>query len=77
MSESLISMNGMNYVNGIWVARGDFSTLNPSTNEKLFSFPQTTTVEIEEAVKSARQAFSSWQKISRIKRAEYFDELAD
>jgi aldehyde dehydrogenase (NAD+) len=39
-------------------------------------FPTATAVEAEQAVASARKAYPGWRRISRIRRAELFDNLA-
>lgn len=67
----------MNYINGDFVyTRPDFSSINPSTEESIGSFPQSTTTEVGEAILAARKAFPLWKNISRVKRAEYLDTLA-
>ena len=68
---------GRQFINGTWIAREDFSTRNPSTNQELFKFPYATVEEIRVAIASARKAFASWRLVSRVKRAECFDNLAN
>lgn len=67
---------GMSYVNGEYLPhRADFSKRNPSTGEELGIFPTAGIGVVDSAVGAARQAFKWWRKISRVKRAEYFDGL--
>lgn len=66
---------GMNYVGGFVPTRPDFASINPSTEEVLGYWPQSTPAECDEAVALARKSFRSWSALSRIQRAEYFDNL--
>lgn len=66
---------GMNYIGGFLPSRADFSSLNPSTEETLGWFPQSTSAEIDEAITAASKAFGSWKALSRVQRAEYFWRL--
>jgi len=68
---------GKNYVNGEWQRHvPDFTKLDPTDGMDLGLFPITEGNAVAEAVDSARRAFESWRKLSRVKRAEYFDNLA-
>lgn len=66
-----------NYIDGKWIEDGErrFS-LNPSTNEEVYSYQLTSFDEICKVVEVARKSFEGWRKISRVKRAEFFDNLA-
>lgn len=67
---------GMNFVGGDFCpTRPDFVSLNPSNEEPLGYFPQSTLDEVKNAVEIARHAFGKWRATSRIQRAEYFDKL--
>ncbi len=67
---------GMNYINGSFCpTRPDFSDINPSTEESLGMFPQSTLLEVEEAVTAAHFAFPGWKRLSRINRADYMERL--
>lgn len=75
---------GKNYINGQWfyanAVMGDggseFAAINPATEERYGLFPVSSCEDIYFAVSSARIAFDSWKKESRVKRADYFDKLA-
>lgn len=68
---------GFNYINGKWCNGGDsFESRNPSTGEVLGSFPETNKNQVDDAIAAARKAFPAWKALSRVKRAEYFDTLA-
>jgi aldehyde dehydrogenase (NAD+) len=68
---------GQNYVNGEWKEHvPDFAKLDPTNEMDLGFFPITEGNAVAEAVDAAKCAFNSWRKISRVKRAEYFDNLA-
>ena len=68
---------GMNYIGGFLPSRADFGSFNPSTEEPIGYFPQSTDAEIDEALVAAQKAFPSWKALSRIQRAEYFWRLAN
>lgn len=68
---------GMNYINGKFSdASKDFSSLNPATEEDLGFFPLSSKNQVAEAVDAARCAFNKWRSVSRVKRSDYFDGLA-
>ena len=68
---------GRNYVNGKFVQPNCeyYSNINPSTEKPLGTFPQSD-YEVREAVNAAREAFNSWKRVSRVKRAEYFYKIS-
>lgn len=68
---------GMNYTGGEWHTHvPDFASLNPCDESDLGMFPITAGNDIAEAVDTAQYAFESWRKESRVRRADYFDVLA-
>ena len=67
---------GMNYIGGFLPTRADFVSLNPSTENPIGWFPQSTFEEIDEGITAASNAFTSWKALSRVHRAEYFWKLA-
>lgn len=74
--KALIMYNGMNYIGDFKTPRDDFFSYNPSTEEPIGFFPQSTEEEINEAVTLARSKFYSWKSLSRVQRAEYFWKLS-
>lgn len=69
---------GKNYINGKFVVeRSDFDSFNPSDENVIGKFPQSTQAEINEAVSAAKNSFSSWKALSRIQRAEYILKLSN
>ena len=68
-----------NFINGDFV-KYPFSVvienINPSIGKSICKYPQTTQPEITRAIDSAREAFKSWKRLSRVKRAEYFNKVA-
>lgn len=66
------------YINGSWVTGAEYrDNVNPSDNaDVLGSFTRADRGAIDEAVKSARQAFSSWSKTSPQKRADLLEAVA-
>jgi aldehyde dehydrogenase (NAD+) len=70
--------NGQNYVAGEFKdgAGSRFLDINPANEMEIGNFPNSEAFEVAEAVDAARGAFHSWRKLSRVKRAEYFDVLA-
>lgn len=70
-------MLGRNYIGGEFKEeRSDFASLNPCTEMEIGFFPLTDKPEVDEAVDAAKAAFPRWSKLSRVKRAEFFDNLA-
>lgn len=67
--------NGMNYIGDFKTPRQDFFTYNPSSEDPIGSFPQSTDQEINEAINLAHEKFYSWKELSRIQRAEFFWKL--
>ena len=71
---------GRNYIHGQFTKRSPesdiFHKINPADGKSLGEFPQTHQREIDLAYTSARKAFKSWRKVSRIARAEYFYKIA-
>lgn len=68
---------GANFIDGKFYCRGDFADINPSTEEELGLFPQSTEKEINQAVHAAKTAFKHWHKLSRLRRADLFFKLAE
>lgn len=67
---------GQHFINNQFVSqRADFASLNPCNNEPIGCFPNATKEEVKLAVDFARAAFPAWKATSRVKRAEYFDNL--
>jgi aldehyde dehydrogenase (NAD+) len=67
----------MNYVNGEFVSkRADFNSYNPSNEQVVGSFPQSTQIEVENALSAAKKSFYAWRNFSRVQRAEYFWKLS-
>lgn len=70
---------GKNYVNGKFVesiSGNTFRATNPSTEKDYGTFPSTSNEEVKNAVHVARIAQEKWKKESRVKRSDYFDNLA-
>tara|TARA_Y100000593_G_scaffold49908_1_gene94054 strand:+ start:15321 stop:16850 length:1530 start_codon:yes stop_codon:yes gene_type:complete len=68
-----------NFIDGDFIqydAGYGFKNKNPATGETICLYPHTRKDEIERAVDCARTAFKSWRKVSRVKRAEYFDKVS-
>ena len=71
---------GKNYVAGSWLEPCDSNkaeAINPSTEEVYGIFPVSDVHEVDFAVIAAKQASHSWRSMSRVKRAEFFDKLAE
>ena len=68
---------GKNYINGVWETEEEtYQKINPSTEESLGDFPQSSPETVYRAYASARKAFGAWKRTSRIERAEYFNKIA-
>jgi aldehyde dehydrogenase (NAD+) len=75
-----LRFTGKNYINGRFTKRGGskkltFASENPSTGNSMGIFPKTEPEYIQKTVTSAKVAFKSWKKISRVQRADYFYRL--
>jgi aldehyde dehydrogenase (NAD+) len=72
-------LDGSNYVDGRFVVPANTSSytkVNPANGRELGKFPQTSARDVALAVHCARKAFTSWKKLSRVNRAEYFNTIA-
>ncbi len=70
-------MNGKNYINGMWeTTKKTYSNINPSTGKVLGEFPLTQPEDVKRAVKSARDTFHKWKKVSRFVRSDYMIRVA-
>jgi aldehyde dehydrogenase (NAD+) len=77
MSTAIIT--GRNLIAGHWrPANGiAFDSRSPArTDEVVGRFPTTSSEEVRQAVAAARAAYPAWRRESRIRRAEFFDNLA-
>jgi aldehyde dehydrogenase (NAD+) len=68
-----------NYINGEFVESKSsslFEDLNPSTEESLGTFFNSTNAEVDCAYNHARSAFEGWRSLGRVQRAEYLYKVA-
>jgi betaine-aldehyde dehydrogenase len=73
-----ISLRGL-YIGGAWVspaAGGTFTSINPSTGEKLADVPAATGADVDRAVQAARRAFPEWSRVPMRERARCLERLA-
>lgn len=74
------SIEAMNLIRGKWqesVSGARFESLNPAdTRQIVGTAPRSTPDDVNQAVHAAREAFESWRRMSRVKRGEYIDQLA-
>ena len=71
-------MKNLNFINGKFQAEYSSSFINsydPSTEDVIGSFPDSSANDINLAIQTAKKSFESWSQISRVKRAEYFWNL--
>ncbi len=72
-------ITGKHYLDGQWLSPGgeSFASTNPARlSETIGEFPRGTKADADVAVTAARNAFHAWRRMSRIHRAELFDNLA-
>src|SRR5699024_5317478 len=83
--------NLKNYINGEWIESSTDKmeeVINPATEEVLGYVPLSTVKEVDEAVRSAKEAFEDWKEVPVPKRArilfkyqqllvDHWDELAE
>lgn len=70
---------GRNYIAGQWqeINGHTFSSHSPANREEVVGrFPASTVATANEAVEAAAKAYPAWRRMSRIKRGELFDNLA-
>jgi aldehyde dehydrogenase (NAD+)/betaine-aldehyde dehydrogenase len=68
------------YIGGEWVdPAGDerIDVINASTEERMGSIPRGTEVDVDRAVKAARDAFDDWAATPRAERARYLQAISD
>ncbi|HEV3119991.1 MAG TPA: aldehyde dehydrogenase family protein, partial [Gemmataceae bacterium] len=73
------TITGRNLIGGRWrtPANPSLESHNPAhLGEVIGIFPKTSPEEVGQAVAAAREAFPTWRRTSRIRRAELFDQLA-
>ncbi len=68
----------LNYVDGEWVeSKGEhIDVVNPTTHEPIGRVGISTKEEIDDAVKSAQEAFPDWRRTPAVSRARYLFRLA-
>jgi aldehyde dehydrogenase (NAD+) len=74
------SCHGRQFIAGEWrdSATGHFEDTNPAKfDEVLGLYPRGSAADVDEAVQSARAAFPTWRRTSRIRRGELFLNLAN
>jgi aldehyde dehydrogenase (NAD+) len=72
-------VSGRHFLAGRWLqpAGARFESLNPARRDEVIGiFPRAGAPEVDQAVTAARNAFPTWRRTSRIRRAELFDILA-
>lgn len=72
------NFEGTNYIGGKWMRSKStnlFYSINPSNESILGEFPNSTSEEVEYAIRLAKDSHFNWKSLSRIKRAEYFWNL--
>jgi acyl-CoA reductase-like NAD-dependent aldehyde dehydrogenase len=66
------------YINGNWVeGTNSFPAVNPSTGEPLGAVYQASAMEVNEAVKAARNALFTWSKVEVSARAQVLGKVVD
>lgn len=75
-------IQGRNFINGKWQQASNplnpqktFAKISPVSEKVISHFPETDPATVNATIAAAREAFKWWRKLSRIKRAEYFDNL--
>jgi len=68
------------YINGQWITpngNGSDEVINPATEKVVASVPYGDAVDVDNAVKAARNAFDSWSNTPAEIRAEYLRNIAE
>ncbi|MBI4338997.1 MAG: aldehyde dehydrogenase family protein [Chloroflexi bacterium] len=72
-------IEGRNYIGGRWTVADTeqtFERRSPANIDLLLGvFPRSGQKDVEAAVQAAREAYPTWSRMSRIKRAEYLDSF--
>jgi acyl-CoA reductase-like NAD-dependent aldehyde dehydrogenase len=69
-----------NFVGGEWVAAdggATFESLVPATGEALGSFPRSTAVDVDRAVRAAKEAFADWRLVPAPERGNILFRFAE
>ncbi len=72
-------VQGGHYIGGRWIPTDStfFTSRNPADQSDIIgTFPVGDSARVDQAVTAAQQGFSTWRRLSRIERADYFDRLA-
>lgn len=75
-----IRENSTHYIGGAWCeghSEHQLNLFNPATGDRIASFSVSSSVDVDNAVRSASAAFKTWSGINPHKRAERLCELAD
>lgn len=70
----------INFIDGEWVppqSENYFDNVNPSTGKKINRICSSNRLDIDLAVKAARNAFLEWRQTSLQQRAQYLNEIAN
>ncbi len=68
------------FINGEWVDSSNntfVKTYSPHNNELLSQFPDASESDVDLAVKSAKEAFKTWKKVTPKKKAKILNKIAD
>ena len=72
------SLRRDNFIDGAWVPGAtSFDVMNPCSGELLATCGGASEAQVDAAVKAAREAFKSWQKLSDAEHATWLRKLAD
>jgi aldehyde dehydrogenase (NAD+) len=79
MTTAVQSIQGRHLSAGRWLtpAGASFESRNPARlDETIGVFPKAGPEEVTAAIAAARAAYTTWRRVSRVRRAELFDNLA-
>lgn len=69
-----------NFINGEYVApiEGKYlEKLNPATAQKIYDLPDSTEVDVVQAIKAAQEAFEGWSETKAVDRSRILNRIAD
>ncbi|WP_273716983.1 alpha-ketoglutaric semialdehyde dehydrogenase GucD [Alkalihalobacillus pseudalcaliphilus] len=76
-----MSKHFQNFIDGKWCdsSSGEtLSSINPANNEEVVGqFPHSTNEDVDAAVYAAKEAFTTWKRVSSLKRGDYLHQVAN
>ncbi len=77
-TEAFLGRDKKLYIGGTFADAGErFATLNPADGSTLAEVPHAGTVEVDAAVRAAREAWDGWRRLPPLERSRWLTRIAD